>query len=696
MASIIEGPVDAADSAQTVYSISAGDTFHGHIETGAEADWVKINAESGRVYEIIITSTFPSRNRSPEIGLEVFNLPDEKYHTVKTISLWSPSENGGVGATMDDRSLQSFFDASQDTPLYVSVTSNYTSQPFDYSVTYVAHGYAFRVRNDNELRGSQWADTFTGRSEAPLVYGGDGDDRFDIGGNATIYGGRGNDDIEAVAGDVLVFGGAGRNGIVTDDGNDTLYGGSGNDFISGLGGDDLTYGGSGNDILHGDHGNDTVYGGEGNDTIVALSGGGADRFFGGKGDDRIKSEIGSVKSYGGAGNDTLTGYYTSVTLHGGSGNDVLKGSLGKDILRGGSGNDRLLAHKGNDTMDGGADYDMADFAAYHYYSFFRSEVIVQNYGNEIRVTGQTSIAPDKYTTWVLRNVEEIRFKDGVYIVSEMEFDPLDKNDTLIGTSKNDTLDGGTLNDHLSGLGGDDWLIAGSGNDTLLGGSGNDTFVAGRGADILKGGKGTDTADYAQAGSYLHIFLDDDLRRGTGGLAEGDRYHSIENVIGGDWGNYISGSDDANRISGGANLDILQGGGGADTLTGGAEADELEGGSGNDRLFGGAGKDRLDGGHDNDTLKGGSGADRLKGSYGNDTFVFSSGAGADSVLDFLPGEDTLKLDDALWGRSLTPGQVLNRFGDDSSGRVVLDFGGGDSVTLIGVERVEELENSILIF
>jgi len=687
---IIEGLVDAASSNQTVYAISAGDTFSGRIETGAESDWVQINTEPGRVYEIVISCTYPQRHGSPEIGFEVLDPASGNYVTSATSNLSFGSETGDAGVSIWDLDLQRWFDTSQDAALFISVTSSYSSEPFDYTVTYLTHGYHYMVPDNKRVSGSNLADTFSGGTEAPLAYGRGGDDRFDLGGNATVFAGKGNDDVITGDGKNLVKGGSGRDQIESGGGDDTVYGGAGHDAISGDKGDDLIYGGRGNDRLHGSFGDDTIFGGHGNDYIYALSGGGRDRFFGGKGDDLIESQIGEVTSFGGAGNDTLLGDNTAVTLNGGRGDDLLKGSAGDDILRGGRGNDFLIANVGSDTLVGGDGYDIVEFISYA--GFERNDVIVQNYGTKIHVTYHSNQAPNWTTTYVLRKVEEIRFRDGIYIVSEMEFDPLDTNDTLTGTERNDTLDGGTLDDHLSGLGGHDVLIAGSGSDTLLGGDGDDTLVAGTGPDILNGGDGIDTADYSQAG-YVQVFLGDG--EGFFHLAEGDSYFSIENVIGGNWGNLIVGNNEANRISGGDDIDILSGRNGADTLTGGGESDALDGDAGDDELFGGDGGDSLDGGQGNDTLTGGKGEDRLIGGSGDDTFIFGRRSGADTVMDFSPSEDLLMFDDALWTGSLTTEQVLARFGDDSSDAVMIDFESGNSVIIYGVDRLDELENSILI-
>src|SRR3546814_16517989 len=68
----------------------------------------------------------------------------------------------------------------------------------------------------------------------------------------------------------------------------------------------------------------------------------------------------------------------------------------------------------------------------------------------------------------------------------------------------------------------------------------------------------------------------------GGEAEGDRLFGLETVIGSNYADSITGSDDV--LAG----DTLYGRGGDDLLVGGAGEDHLAGGSGNDLLRGGRG------------------------------------------------------------------------------------------------------------
>lgn len=91
-------------------------------------------------------------------------------------------------------------------------------------------------------------------------------------------------------------------------------------------------------------------------------------------------------------------------------------------------------------------------------------------------------------------------------------------------------------------------------------------------------------------------------------------------------------------------DLLRGGGGNDRFFGGRGADTIFGGAGNDNLRGGKGNDYLNGGTGDDVLNGGKGKNILIGRTGRDRFVI--GKGQDTILDFVPGEDSLELTPGL--------------------------------------------------
>ncbi|SNS29894.1 Ig-like domain-containing protein, partial [Pseudomonas japonica] len=188
--------------------------------------------------------------------------------------------------------------------------------------------------------------------------------------------------------------------------------------------------------------------------------------------------------------------------------------------------------------------------------------------------------------------------------------------TLTGTVNADTLLGGSGNDTLNAGDGNDVLVGGDGNDSLYGGNGNDLLIGGPGNDLLDGGSGIDTASYASATSGVTVNLSIAAQQNTGGAGL-DTLVSIENLIGSDYN---------------------------DTLTGDGNANVLQSGLGNDILNGGGGDDVLIGGRGDDTLTGGPGAD---------TFLWQLGDnGHDVVTDFTPGTDRLDLSQLLQGENAT--------------------------------------------
>ena len=247
-------------------------------------------------------------------------------------------------------------------------------------------------------------------------------------------------------------------------------------------------------------------------------------------------------------------------------------------------------------------------------------------------------------------------------------------------------------------------IGGSGNDTLIGNNANNVLTGNAGADTINGGNGIDTANYASSNAAININLGDALAE-SGGHAQGDILTAIENVIGSNFDDAITGSTannvlqglaGADRLFGGAGADILEGGAGDDMLYGGLGADQLIGGdgfdfaryddaawgnlvinmavptrntgsaagdtyseiegiiagSGNDTVTGNSFANTLYGGGGNDTLNGGLGKDTLYGGTGADKFVFNTALNAvsnvDQLADFTRNIDDIVLSRAIFG------------------------------------------------
>jgi Ca2+-binding RTX toxin-like protein len=200
--------------------------------------------------------------------------------------------------------------------------------------------------------------------------------------------------------------------------------------------------------------------------------------------------------------------------------------------------------------------------------------------------------------------------------------------TINGTAGNDSLVGTAASETINGLAGNDTITGNAGNDTMFGGDGNDSFVMSSGGtgsygnDSMDGGAGVDYLEFNNGVAQSGIVVD--LAAGTlaGGGAAGAgsaTLVNIENVMGGQFGDRITGNGADNYVYAWLGDDTVNGGAGFDTLYGVDGNDVLNGGAGNDYLIGGAGAD---------------------------TFVFDQAPGtanADRITDFATAADKLQLD-----------------------------------------------------
>lgn len=346
----------------------------------------------------------------------------------------------------------------------------------------------------------------------------------------------------------------------------------------------------------------------------------------------VATQMGSAFGYGG--NDTLTGTDQSNDfLYGGSGQDVISGQqgddflfgqTGNDTLRGGDGLDQLFGGAGHDLLDGGAGANLLDGGAGNdVYIVASLDDVVNEYANSgvdtVRTT-LTSLSLLSGRVGQYTNVENLAFVGGG-----------DFQGT--GNALNNRISGGRGNDLLSGDAGQDLLRGGRGADTLRGGTGADTLEGGAGADRLEGDAGLDCASYLTALDRVVVSLSAAAGIAAKGDALGDVFLSIENLQGSNFGDVLVGDEGANV---------------------------LQGMAGDDELWSGAGSDRLHGGQ------------------GADTFIFVTGDGADVVVDFQDGIDTIMIN-----RSGLP--VLAALGMETAAQVgadvVFSLGAGDQVTVL---------------
>ncbi|MFI3157094.1 MAG: hypothetical protein QX199_13155, partial [Methylococcaceae bacterium] len=411
----------------------------------------------------------------------------------------------------------------------------------------------------------------------------------------------------------------------------------------------------------------------------------SDVLKGGNGADTLHGKDMADNLSGGIGNDTLYGGYGADNLFGNEGDDKLLGEQENDYLDGGLGNDTLDGGDGVDTMIGGAGNDT------YYLGYDAADVITDN---GLAADVDTVIMPYQLTRYTLpASIEQGTIAPGTQASS---LTGNDSNNSLTGNDGNNTLDGavgrdslfggagndellgGTDNDTLDGGEGGDYLESGDGNDSVNGGGGDDEIVGGNGIgdDIYMGGAGIDTVKYASATRGITVSLA--LGTASGAEIDNDKLNSIENIIGGQAGDKLSGDSGNNVIEGFTGNDTLAGGAGNDTLLGGlgndsysvensgdvvtesstlaTEIDKVNslisytlganledlslsgkaaingtGNSLNNALTGNAGANILSGGSGADTLTGGLGADQFKFNAEAETGI--STATRDSIVDF---------------------------------------------------------------
>lgn len=472
-------------------------------------------------------------------------------------------------------------------------------------------------------------------------------------GNDTITGGERNDRLEGQSGNDLLFGGADQDGLHGGLGNDLLVAGifvrnihsdgTPGESLYGGGGNDTIYAGGG-DNVYADSGNDTVYIGPAlaNEVTRISAGAGADIIYGttlredirgGGGNDEIYSgtqDPGGFDAEGdriraGSGNDIIVASSQADDIRGGAGHDYIDAGAGSETIYGDNGNDTLLAGIGDDVLNGGNGEDTASY--------------VGGAGAFVDLRDGSSTDSNLGSDTLVR-IENV--------VGSVNFD------VIMGNRFDNVLDGAGGTDIINGHGGNDTLLGGAGDDVLNGGAGIDGLFGGSGDDVLNGGGGPDIIDGGSntaAGDTVTYLSETgpsiiDIAQGFANV-DGviDTVTNVENVIGTNQDDIISGNGASNVLRGMDGTDFLFGGGGADELYGGDDPDLLFGGGGNDflqgddgpdLLFGGAGIDFLGGGAGDDSLAGGPGGDPLAGGPGSDTYSWA----ADDLSTLAGSEDLI--------------------------------------------------------
>ncbi len=417
--------------------------------------------------------------------------------------------------------------------------------------------------------------------------------------------------------------------------------------LDGLGGNDTIFAGAGNDTVQGGLGDDVLRGNQDNDLLQ-----------GGDGNDSLRGSRGNDTLAGDAGADTLVGGTEDDVLFGAAGNDILRGSRDNDSLAGQDGNDSLNGGIGNDTLAGGSGADRFQFDQAVSGLNAGSDIILDFTPGEdfIEVSGTSG------TPLALGQDTLVTFNNGDSLLVA------GVTPTEVAQNASGISFGGTFGSSLSGSQGPDSLSGTGGNDTIFGAEGNDTINGAGGNDQIRGNQDAD---------------------------------------------FVSGGDGNDNLRGSRGGDSLLGDGGNDSLNGGTDNDSLLGGGGNDSLRGARQDDILSGGDGSDTLNGGVGNDILTGGAGGDLFVFdqpgglidsfinpgsqiSAGSGLDTITDFSPGLDLIRVASTVNGESIASfADISARLSPDGAGGTILTLGPGNQVVLLGVDAASLSANNFLI-
>jgi Ca2+-binding RTX toxin-like protein len=399
----------------------------------------------------------------------------------------------------------------------VTATLHYQGIGFSYDATRLVT----QVQNVENATGSIYGDTIYGTDDKNTLDGNAGDD--------WLYG-RGGDD--------TLIGGANADHLYGGDNDDTLIGGRGDDYINGGNGTSDTVSYADVDVGYGIFANLTE--GEfwaGAHTVTV--------YFSGN-QTETDTVVNVENVLGTRFDDSMEGGAVANVFDGGAGDDFLLGHDGDDKLIGGDGDDILVGGRGADHLLGGTGSDWALYGAF----------------NEIG-------PPESPTGTVVINLT-----DPTQNTWRAAGDTYDSIENILGSSFVDIITGDDNNNIIVDVGG---------SNTFYGLDGMDTFTGSNGdGDRFYGGSGEDTVDYSgiltneahvyQQINHSNVTVDLMNQSLNAGAAAGDYFNSIEDIVGTEFDDTISGNVYDNVLIGYDGDDHLQGRGGVDTLVGGDGSD----------------------------------------------------------------------------------------------------------------------------
>jgi len=483
----------------------------------------------------------------------------------------------------------------------------------------------------NTLVGSTFNDVLIGNANNNVLEGSDGDDVLEgLTGADFFNGGTGSDTVSYAHSTVGVT--ADISNIITGTNDATGDQFFGIENITGSIFDDALYGDGNNNILDGNLGTNTLNGGGGFDTASYLNA------IGGV---TIDLEVGTVNGAGR--NDTLINIERVIgSVH----DDTIIGSAGDDWIDAGQGADNIDGGLGNDTLS----YLTAISGVVVTINGTNSQsdsisninnLYGSSYGDVLTGDGADNIIEGGLGNDILDGAAGINTVSYVYSnaavsvnISSNSVEGIAAN-SATGGEDNDTL---TNFQNITGSKFDDILVGDANANSIMGGKGNDLIIGGAGTDTLAGGDGIDTVSYSNALAGVAVTINS---TGISGDAAGDILSGIENLIGSEFDDTLTGDASHNVIDGGAGDDIINAGAGVDTITyitapsavvvnlsnAGINA---TGGAGNDTL---TNFENVIGSNSDDSITGNGAANIIEGMLGNDT------------LDGVGGTDTVSYSQA---------------------------------------------------
>ena len=389
--------------------------------------------------------------------------------------------------------------------------------------------------------------------------------RTDFGYNRSVVAGAGNDTIIV-----------GVNMSASDGG---VFGGDGDDFFDVAANVSVP--------VHGDNGNDTLFarGGPDNNDYHNISSAEVETIrmdgqtelrldttqagffaianvteaqgtvFGNHLDNRITvraSNTAGVTVHGREGDDTIIGGKGPDKLFGEEGHDTLTGNDANDLLDGGPGIDNLSGGPGDDTLLNGENSGVPQFFIDVRGADNRNLTAYGTLGADTMSAVRTGIDDVRITVNGVSRTFDMDDFDAIYLDGGPGGDTISAGNGitaihLLGGAGNDRLNGNEFNNGLEGNSGDDTIFGNAGHDAILGGDGNDTIDGGAGDEIIDGGNGNDTITggpgsdemfgrlgndtfFARDGEADDVFGDDDEADRAQADAVGDNLLGIEEIL----------------------------------------------------------------------------------------------------------------------------------------------------------------------